>query len=63
MNDKTVNVGFVSQKLKNQFDTLKDKQLYLFIDHAIDDLKKNPACGTKIQKRLWPQEYTEKNMA
>ena len=60
MNNKIINVGFISQKLKHQFDTLKDKQLYHFIDHAIDDLKKNPACGTKIQKKLWPKEYKKK---
>jgi len=57
---KNINVGFISQKLKHQFDTLKDMQLHKFIDHAIDDLKENPACGTKIQKRLWLKEYKKK---
>tara|TARA_Y100000310_G_scaffold153901_1_gene153457 strand:+ start:22236 stop:22559 length:324 start_codon:yes stop_codon:yes gene_type:complete len=60
MSDKIINVGFISQKLKHQFETLKDKQLYKFIDHAIDDLQKNPGCGTKIQKRIWPKEYKNK---
>lgn len=52
MNNKNVYVGFISQKLKSQFETLKDKQLFQFINRALDDLKQNPACGTKIQKRL-----------
>jgi len=65
MSDKTVNVGFISHKLKNQFDSLKsgkfeDKKLYEFIDRAIDDLKKNPMCGTKIKKKIWPKEYKKK---
>jgi len=60
MNNKNIHVGFISQKLKSQFEALKDKQLYKFIDHAIDDLKQNPSCGTKIQKRLWPKEYKNK---
>lgn len=58
-------VGFISQKLKKQFGLLKsgkfeDKQLYSFIDRAINDLKKDPTCGTKIQKKLWPKEYKKK---
>ncbi|GAI89960.1 unnamed protein product [marine sediment metagenome] len=24
---------------------------------AIDDLKKNPTCGTKIPRKLWPKYY------
>ncbi|MBS3113108.1 type II toxin-antitoxin system RelE/ParE family toxin [Candidatus Woesearchaeota archaeon] len=65
MNNKPINVSFVSQKLKSHFNTLKsgkfeDKRLFDFIDRAIDDLKKNPICGTKIKKMLWPKEYKQK---
>jgi len=35
----------------------EDKQLYNFIERAINDLKKNPMCGTKIPKKLWPRNY------
>ena len=64
-NNKTINVGFISHKLKDQFNTLKfgkfkNKRLYDFIDRAINDLKKNPMCGTKIQKKLWPKKYKQK---
>ena len=52
---KEIFVAFISKKLKHDFELLKegkfeDKQLYGYIDRAMDDLKKNPACGTKIQK-------------
>jgi hypothetical protein len=62
---KDIFVGFISQKLKGQFDSLKagkfeDKQLYKFIDRAINDIKKSPMCGTKIQKRLWSKGYKKK---
>lgn len=64
MNRQT-NVAFVSQKLKHEFDTLKegrfeDKELYKFINRAIDDLKQNPLCGIKIPKKLWPNEYVKR---
>ena len=60
-----VSVGFISAKTKKEWEVLKegkfeDKQLYQFIDRAINDLKLNPACGTKISKHLWPREYVQK---
>ncbi len=62
---KNISVAFISKKLKEEFEFLKeskfeDKQLYEFIERAIDDLKANPACGTKIPKKLWPKEYIKK---
>ena len=61
---KEISVAFVSQKLKQEFEDLKeskfeDKQLYKFILRAIDDLKQNPNCGTKVPKKLWPKEYIQ----
>ena len=55
-------VTFISNKLKVGFEHLKqgkfeDKQLYKFIDRAIDDLKQNPHCGIKIPQKLWPRVY------
>ena len=63
--NKDIIVAFISEKLKSDFDSLKvgkfeDQKLYKFIDRAIEDLKKDPLCGTKIQKKLWPKEYTKK---
>ena len=63
--NKEIYVVFISKKLKSEFEALKegkfkDKELYNFIKRAIDDLKVNPTCGTKIQKRLWPKEYIKK---
>ncbi|MBN2368077.1 type II toxin-antitoxin system RelE/ParE family toxin [Candidatus Woesearchaeota archaeon] len=59
---KEIVVAFISERLKTDFENLKkgkyeDERLYDFIDRAIDDLKKDPLCGTKILKRLWPKEY------
>src|SRR4030042_5482531 len=61
---KEINVAFISKKLKGEFESLKkgkfeDKQLYHFINKAMDDMKQNPACGTKIPKNLWPKAYTQ----
>ena len=63
--NKQINVAFISKKLKLQLESLKqgkfeDKQLYKFINRALDDLKKDPTSGTKIQKKLWPNDYIRK---
>ena len=65
MNSKPVYVIFGDKKVESEFEALKegkseDKQLYEFIDRAINDLKHNPVCGTKIPKNLWPKEYLKK---
>ena len=62
---KDIYVAFISDKLKNDFNSLKagkfeDAQLYKFIDNAIDELKKNPIIGIKIPKNLWPKDYIQK---
>lgn len=64
MNNKQIHVAFISKKLKELFEQLKegkfeDKQLYKFINRAIDDLKQNPNCGIKIPKKLWPRKYIQ----
>ena len=62
---KQILVAFISAKLKLQYESLnqskfEDKQLYKFITRAIDDIKKEPTCGIKIPKKLWPKEYIKK---
>ncbi len=62
---KEILVAFISKKIKSQFELLKkgkfeDKELFNFIDRAIDDLKKDPTCGTKIPRKLWPKIYVQK---
>jgi Txe/YoeB family toxin of Txe-Axe toxin-antitoxin module len=59
---KSIFVAFISKKTKKAFEDLEkgkfeDKKLYEFILRAIDDLKKNPMCGTKIPRNLWPADY------
>jgi hypothetical protein len=61
---KTVSVAFVSKGLKDKFDALgngrfEDRELYKFIDKAIDDLKQNPSCGIKVPRKLWPEAYVQ----
>ena len=61
---KEINVAFISQKLKENFELLnkgkfQDKELYKFINKAIDNLKDNPTCGIKIPKKLWPKYYVQ----
>ncbi|HLC56264.1 MAG TPA: type II toxin-antitoxin system YoeB family toxin [Candidatus Nanoarchaeia archaeon] len=58
-------VAFVNQKLKEEFEYLakgkfEDKKLYEFINRAMDDMKRNPTCGTKIPRKLWPKDYVKK---
>jgi len=52
-NKKDIYVQFVDEKLAQDYHDLKtkDPQLYLFIDRATDDLKKNPTCGIQIIKK------------
>lgn len=63
--NKDISVAFISPKIKQEWEALnigkfEDKKLYQFIDRAIDDLKMNPTCGIKIEKRLWPKEYIQR---
>jgi hypothetical protein len=60
--DKPIYVVFGTPKLEKEFDKLaegkfQDKELHDFIDRARHDIKKNPMCGTKIPKQVWPKEY------
>ncbi|MBI5392652.1 hypothetical protein HZA96_02175 [Candidatus Woesearchaeota archaeon] len=63
--NKEISVAFITPNIKKEWEALKegkfeDKELYKFIDRAIDDLKVNPTCGIKIAKNLWPKEYIQK---
>tara|TARA_Y100000310_G_C19984558_1_gene491337 strand:+ start:147 stop:482 length:336 start_codon:yes stop_codon:yes gene_type:complete len=63
--NKDISVAFINNKLKEEFESLKsgkfeDQKLYGFIERAINDLNKDPSCGTKIPKKLWPKEYIKK---
>ena len=60
--DKPISVSFISEKLKNEFEALKqgryeDRQLFDFISKAILDMAENPQCGTKMPRKLWPKSY------
>src|SRR3989344_1032786 len=58
-------VTFIEESTRNAFDKLEcgkfeDKELYNFINRAIDDLKENPFVGIKLPRKLWPKEYVQK---
>ena len=58
-------VGFTDEKTKRAFEKLKDaenpeKDLYRFIDRALNDLKKDPFCGTHLSRRMLPKDYKQK---
>lgn len=61
---KNISVVFISEKLKNEFEELKegkfeDNELYKSINKIFDILKENPTSGIKIPKKLWPKEYIQ----
>jgi len=55
-------VGFINQKVKEEYNKAKDEnpQLFKFLERATNDLKENSFCGIKIPKKLWPEEYIRK---
>ena len=62
---RVTKVGFIDRKIKKAFEKLKngkteDRELYKFLNRAIDDLKRDPACGISIPKKLIPKEYVKK---
>ena len=64
---KKIEVGFINERLIKSLNNLregafKDKQLFDFLNRAINDLKKNPFCGIKIPKKLWPKDYKKYNL-
>ena len=63
--ERGASVGFADEKLEKAFLALKEgkgaeQKLYGFLDRALDDLKKDPFCGVRIPKKLWPKEYVQK---
>jgi hypothetical protein len=62
---REIHVSFATEGIRKAFEKLKggkfeDKQLYGFLQRAIDDLKKNPFIGKNIPKNLIPKEYIKK---
>ncbi|MBU3907504.1 MAG: hypothetical protein KKA64_04625 [Nanoarchaeota archaeon] len=58
-------VAFADENLKKAYFKLRegkfeDKQMFDFINRAIDDLKQNPLSGTRVPNHLIPKEYIKK---
>ena len=65
MNEKVKEVAFAYESLKKAYIKLKkgkfkEKQLFSFINRAINDLKNNPLCGIRLPNKLIPKQYIEK---
>jgi Txe/YoeB family toxin of Txe-Axe toxin-antitoxin module len=59
--EKRVSVVFVNEKLEKEFEKLReDSEFKRYLNRAIQDIKENPFCGAKIQKKLFPKEYIKK---
>jgi len=58
-------IGFAEPSIKKAFNDLEkgkheDKELFRFLQRAIEDLKSNPFSGIRVPSRLWPKEYIKK---
>ncbi len=62
---REVLVAFADEKVKRIFEELRhgvfeDKNLFEFLNRAINDLKNNPTCGIRVPSKLIPKIYIQK---
>ena len=59
-----VKIYFADDKIRKDYERLESseefKDLYRFIQRAIEDIKKKPDCGIAMPKNLIPKEYVRK---
>jgi len=65
MDERVKEVAFADENLKEAYLKLKegkfeDKQMFEFINRAIDDLKENPMSGIRVPNNLIPKDYIKK---
>lgn len=58
-------IRFADEKIKEAFYKLEngdnqEKELFKFINQAMDNIEKNAFCGVQIPKKLIPKEYSSK---
>lgn len=57
-------IYFADENVKHEYEKLSSnnefKDLFHFIQRALDDIEKNPSCGIAIPKNLIPKSYTQK---
>ena len=59
-------IRFIDEKLKQAFFRLEEgdsseKELFKFINQAMDNIEKNAFCGIQIPKKQIPSEYIKKH--
>ena len=58
---KPSKILFVDDKIEKEFLELDDNdEVKIYIQRAIDDIKKNAFCGIPIPKKIIPKEYVQK---
>jgi hypothetical protein len=59
-----IEIYFADKKIKADYEKLKKskefKDLYRFIQRALNDIRNKPDCGIVISKKLIPKEYIGK---
>lgn len=65
MDERTKEVAFADENLKEAYLKLEDgkfedKQMFDFINRAIEDLKENPMSGVRVPNDLIPKEYIKR---
>lgn len=60
-------IRFKEENLKEAFYKLEngdesERQLFKFLNQAMDNIEENAFCGIQIPKRLIPKEYDVKNL-
>lgn len=58
-------IRFADKRVKRSFERLKtskteDKNLYKWINRALDDIEKDAFCSLQVRKKLIPKEYIQK---
>lgn len=64
---KVHHVAFADAKVEKEYKKLgnqsnPEKNMKRYVDRALDDLKKNPSCGTPLPKKLIPKKYKQKGV-
>jgi Txe/YoeB family toxin of Txe-Axe toxin-antitoxin module len=64
-NETSSKIRFADEKTKYKIYELQkgnfeEKQLFKFINEALDNIEENAFCGVQIPKKLIPKEYSKK---
>jgi len=55
-------VRWIDSKTRTRFYNLKDRQLFYYINRALDNIERDHTCGIYVQRRLIPKQWNLKNL-